>query len=200
MTGKSPMQIAGEYIRIIVVALILAGLIRTFLVQPYYIPSGSMKDTLLIGDRVLVTKFSYGVHIPFVENELVSLGEPEIGDIIVFPFPDDKSVDYIKRVVGVPGDVIEMRNKQLYRNGQPVHEDYVIHTDTAMDPRRDNMRPVLVPPGKVFVMGDNRDHSLDSRFWGFVDKDTIHGRAAVIYWSSIDFVNIKWNRIGTILR
>ena len=200
MTGKSPMQIVGEYVRIIIVALILAGIIRTFIVQPYYIPSGSMMNTLIVGDRVLVTKFSYGIHIPFVENEIFSTGEPKLGDVIVFPFPENPKLDYIKRVVGVPGDVIEIRDKQLYRNGEAVQEDYIQHSDPfVVATRRDNMPAVTVPEGKLFVMGDNRDDSLDSRFWHFVDKKKVWGKAQVIYWSSVNFQNIKWGRVGTLL-
>ena len=197
---ETPLQTFLEIIKVVIIALLIAIVIRSFIIQPYIIPSGSMLNTLQVGDRLFVTKFSYGIHLPFVEKEIISLGEPKHGDIIVFPFPNDKSVDYIKRVVGVPGDVIEVRDKQLYRNGQAVREDYIIHSDPHMAARRDTMKPVLVPPGKVFVMGDNRDYSEDSRFWGFVDKDTIHGRASIIYWSSIDFVNIKWERIGSMLR
>ena len=198
---ETPLQTFFEIVKVVVVALLIAIVIRSFVIQPYIIPSGSMLNTLQVGDRLFVTKFSYGVHLPFVEKEIFSLGEPKHGDIIVFPFPNNKSIDYIKRVEGVPGDVIEVRNKQLYRNGQPVYEDYAItNTDPYTVAWRDNMKPLLVPPGKVFVMGDNRDHSEDSRKWGFVDKDTIHGRAAIIYWSSIDFVNIKWDRVGTMLR
>ena len=197
---ETPLQTFFEIVKIVVIALLIAVVIRSFIIQPYIIPSGSMLNTLQVGDRLFVTKFSYGIHLPFVEKELVSLGEPKHGDIIVFPFPKDKNVDYIKRVVGIPGDVIEIRDKQLYRNNIPVQEEYVIHTDPYTVARRDNMKPRLVPPGKVFVMGDNRDFSEDSRFWGFVDKDTIHGRAVIIYWSSIDFVNIKWDRVGTLLR
>lgn len=196
----SPLQTFIDFIKIIIAALFIAVVIRSFIIQPYIIPSESMLHTLQIGDRLFVTKFSYGIHLPFVEKEIVSTGDPEVGDIIVFPFPNDKSQDYIKRVVGVPGDVIELRNKQLYRNGVLVHEPYVIHRDPGVSPHRDNMEPRTVPPGKVFVMGDNRDYSLDSRFWGFVDKDTIHGKALIIFWSSTDFVNIKWDRIGTMLR
>ncbi len=198
--GKTPMQQIGEYLRIIIAALILAAIIRTFIVQPYYIPSGSMLNTLHEGDRVLVTKFSYGIHLPFMSKEIFSTGQPKIGDIIVFPFPEDPSVDFIKRVVGLPGDVLEVRDKQFYRNGEAVKEDYVIHSDPGnIVPVRDNMAPITVPEGKVFVMGDNRDSSRDSRYWQFVDKDTIHGKAQMIYWSSINFKNIKWNRIGTML-
>ena len=203
MTGtlyQTPLQTFLEFLKIIVVALIIAVVIRSFIVQPYIIPSGSMLNTLHIGDRLFVTKFSYGIHLPFVEKEIFSMGEPQHGDIIVFPFPKNPEIDYIKRVVGLPGDVIEIRDKQLYRNGQAVQEEYIVHGDPDMSARRDTMKPRTVPPGKVFVMGDNRDFSEDSRFWGYVDKDTIHGRAAIIYWSSTEFVNISWNRIGTWLR
>ncbi len=197
----SPMQTFIDFIKIIVAALFIAVVIRSFIIQPYIIPSGSMLETLQIGDRLFVTKFSYGIHLPFVEKEIFSTGEPEVGDIIVFPFPEDKSQDYIKRVVGVPGDVLEMRDKTLYRNGKAVEEPYVVHSDPYVGrDRRDNFPPRTVPPGKVFVLGDNRDNSRDSRFWGYVDKDTIHGKALVIFWSSQDFVDIKWDRIGTMLR
>ena len=195
------MQRLLEFIKVVVIALIIATIIRTFIVQPFVIPSGSMLQTLQIGDRVFVTKFSYGIHLPFISREIFSTGEPGRGDIVVFPFPGNPDLDYIKRVVGIPGDVVEVRNKQFYRNGEPVQEAYVSH-DSSVDnmTRRDNMPPVTVPAGKVFVMGDNRDNSEDSRFWGFVDKDTLAGRAWIIYWSSTDFVKIKWDRIGTLLR
>lgn len=197
---RTPMSTFIDFIKIIAAALFIAVIIRSFIVQPFIIPSGSMLDTLQIGDRLFVTKFSYGIHLPFISQEIFSTGEPEIGDIIVFPYPVDPSMDYVKRVVGVPGDVLEMRNKQLLRNGKPVEEPYVIHSKSSFDPMRDNMRQVTVPAGKVFVLGDNRDDSRDSRFWGFVDKDTIHGKAMIIYWSSVNFTNIKWDRIGKMLR
>ena len=197
---QTPLQSLGEIAKVVIIALVIALGIRTFLLQPFIIPSGSMLDTLHIGDRLFVTKFSYGIHLPFMSKEIVSTGEPQRGDIIVFPYPEDPSQDYIKRVVGIPGDVLEIRDKQLYRNGEAVQEAYIKHTDATLMGRRDNMPPTTVPSGKVFVMGDNRDQSMDSRFWGFVNKDTIVGKALVIYWSSTDWVNINWGRIGTMLR
>lgn len=196
----SPMQSFIDMLKILIVALVIAVIIRSFIIQPYVIPSESMLNTLQVGDRLFVTKFSYGIHLPFIEKEIFSTGEPEHGDIIVFPYPRDKSQDYIKRVVGIPGDVIEIRNKQLIRNGVPVVEDYVIHKDTNTIYNRDNMAPLTVPAGKVFVLGDNRDYSMDSRYWHFVDKDTISGKALLIYWSSTRFVDVQWDRIGKMLR
>ena len=196
---NTPLRSFIDFIKIIVAALFIAILIRSFIIQPYIIPSGSMLNTLQEGDRLFVTKFSYGIHLPFIEKEIFSTGQPEIGDIIVFPYPADKSIDYIKRVVGLPGDVVEMRSKQFFRNGKPVGEPYVIHSDLGSMYHRDNMPPLTVPEGKVFALGDNRDHSQDSRFWGFVDKNSIHGKALIIYWSSLNFTDIKWDRIGTLL-
>ena len=196
----SPMQSFIELIKVLIAALFIAALVRMFIIQPYVIPSESMLNTLQIGDRLFVTKFSYGIKLPFVERAIVSTGEPEHEDIIVFPFPLDKRQDYIKRVVGIPGDVLEIRNKQLFRNGVVVVEEYAIHLDPGASFRRDNMPALTVPPGKVFVLGDNRDFSQDSRFWGFVDKDTIHGKALFIYWSSTRFIDVKWGRIGNMLR
>ena len=197
---NSPVQSIVELVKILIAALFIALIIRFFIIQPYVIPSESMLHTLQIGDRLFVTRFSYGIHLPFRERELLSTGEPGHGDIIVFPYPVDKRQDYIKRVVGIPGDVLEIRNKRLFRNGEAVVEEYVIHTDPGIAYRRDNMPALTVPPGKVFVLGDNRDQSLDSRFWGFVDKETIHGKALLIYWSSTRFVDVKWHRIGRMLR
>ncbi len=196
----SPIQTVIDLIKVLIAALFIAVIIRSFIIQPYVIPSESMLNTLQVGDRLFVTKFSYGIHLPFMEKEIFSTGEPERGDIIVFPFPQDPSQDYIKRVVGIPGDVIEIRDKQLIRNGQIVEEPYVIHKDPDLSFRRDSMPPRTVPPGKVFVMGDNRDFSMDSRFWGFVDKDSIHGKALLIYWSSTHFIDVQWDRIGSMLR
>ena len=196
----TPMQTFLEFIKVIAFALVLAFIIRIFIIQPYYIPSGSMISTLLEGDRLFVAKFSYGIHLPFIAKEVVSTGEPRVGDVIVFPYPEDPSVDFVKRVVGVAGDTLEVRNKQLYRNGVPVAEPYIRHTDPLITSGvRDNMSSVTVPEGKVFVLGDNRDESRDSRYWGFVDKDTIRGRAFMIFWSSEDLFKIRWDRIGQML-
>ncbi len=199
---QTPFQTFMDFIKMFSAAIFIAIIIRSFIVQPYFIPSGSMLNTLQEGDRLFVTKFSYGIHLPFVKKELFSTGEPQHGDIIVFPFPNNPSVDYIKRVVGLPGDVLEMRDKKFYRNGEAVQEDYIINMDSyvSWNTKRDNMPPTTVPAGKVFVMGDNRDGSEDSRVWGFVDKDTIHGRAWIIFWSSTNWINIQWSRIGTLLR
>ncbi|MDR2160889.1 MAG: signal peptidase I [Desulfovibrio sp.] len=197
---QTPWQHLLEIVKIIAAAVVIMLLIRTFLFEPFIIPSNSMLSTLQPGDRIFVAKFSYGIHLPLAQKEILSLGEPGRGDIIVFPYPRNPRIDYIKRVVGLPGDVLEIREKQLYRNGEAVQEDYISHSSSQVIPGwRDFMRPVSVPPGKLFVMGDNRDDSQDSRYWGFVDKDTVHGRAVIIYWSSLNFINISWSRIGTLL-
>lgn len=186
-----------EYAEALVVALALAFIIRAFVVQAFKIPSESMLGTLLVGDHLLASKFAYGIKIPFTDKYIYEGEEPRRGDVIIFEYPNDPSVDYIKRVIGVPGDVIEVRDKQLYRNGQPVKEAYARHSDPdGIEPLRDNYAPVTVPPDKYFVMGDNRDNSLDSRFWGFVDRKAIKAKAWRIYWSWNGPGDIRWNRIG----
>ncbi|EFL50598.1 signal peptidase I [Solidesulfovibrio fructosivorans JJ]] len=189
-----------EYLEALAVALVLALVIRTFVVQAFKIPSGSMLDTLLIGDHLLVNKFLYGTHIPFTDKVIFPIEDPQHEDVIVFEFPEDTSKDFIKRIIGVPGDVLEMKDKVVYRNGQKLDEPYVKHTDPGIQARRDNFGPITVPPGKYFVMGDNRDESYDSRFWGFVDKDKIRGKAWVIYWSWDGPSDIRWSRIGRLVR
>ena len=189
-----------EYLEALAVALVLAFVIRTFVVQAFKIPSGSMLDTLLIGDHLLVNKFLYGTRIPFTDKVILPIEEPADGDVIVFEFPEDTSKDFIKRIIGAPGDVLEMKDKVVYRNGQKLDEPYVRHTDPNIQARRDNFGPITVPPGKYFAMGDNRDESYDSRFWGFVDKDKIRGKAWVIYWSWDGPADIRWSRIGNLVR
>ncbi len=207
-----------ENIEAIVVAVILAMFIRTFIIQAFKIPSGSMLPTLQIGDHILVNKFIYGIKIPFSGATLVPIKNPKHGDIIVFKYPHDPDKDYIKRVVAVGGDVVEIRRKQVYINGehQPM-TDHVMYTDhsvfPANDSPRDNFGPIDVPEGSLFVMGDNRDNSADSRFWGFVGLKALKGKAFIIYWSSIipwelawpwdwewERFIIRWNRLGRLLK
>ncbi|MFO7595604.1 MAG: signal peptidase I [Desulfocurvibacter africanus] len=191
-------KVFKEYVEALIIALILAFFIRTFVVQAFKIPSGSMLDTLLIGDHLLVNKFKYGVRLPFTDMTVLPLADPKFQDIIVFEYPQDPSKDFIKRVIGLPGDTIEIRDKAVYRNGQKIDEPYVQHTDprSLLGPR-DNMPEITVPSGKYFVMGDNRDESLDSRFWGTVDRSAILGKAWIIYWSWGGMSDIRWGRMGS---
>ncbi|MDO5537249.1 MAG: signal peptidase I [Desulfovibrionaceae bacterium] len=187
-----------DFFEALVVALLLALIIRTFIVQPFKIPSESMKDTLLVGDQLLATKFDYGLRVPFTDIVFYEGRAPQRGEIIILKYPRDPDVNFIKRVVGVPGDVIEMRNKQFYRNGEPVHESYIrVDEPGNIVPVRDNFGPVTVPPDNFFVMGDNRDNSMDSRFWGFVERKAVIAKARRIYWSWESLTNIRWSRIGS---
>ncbi len=186
-----------EYAEALIIALLLALFIRTFIVQAFKIPSESMLNTLVVGDHLLVSKFSYGVKIPFTDSYLFEGDDPEYGDVIVFKYPKDPSLDYIKRVAGRPGDVIEIRDKQLFRNGKAVKESYIRHSDpTGIHPTRDTFGPYTVPDGEYFMLGDNRDNSQDSRFWGSVKKSAMHGKAWRIYWSANGLDNIRLNRFG----
>jgi signal peptidase I len=176
-----------EYVDSGLIAVLLALVIRTFLVQAFKIPSGSMEDTLLVDDHLLVNKFLYGTHIPFTDKDILRFRDPKNGDIIVFKYPLNPRRDFIKRCIGVPGDVIEVKDKVLFINGKEQVEPYVLHRDLAVYPRsagnpRDNFGPVTVPPDSYFMMGDNRDFSADSRFWGFLPRKLIKGKAWVIYW------------------
>lgn len=194
-----------ENIEAILIAVVLAMFIRTFVVQAFKIPSGSMKETLKIGDHILVNKFIYGIKVPFTDLTLVPVTDPERGDIIVFEFPEDPDKDFIKRVVGVEGDTIEIRNKRLRVNGVPAEYPQAIHTDPRSIPEgvqpRDYFGPVTVPEGALFVMGDNRDHSYDSRFWGFVDLKAVKGKAFMIYWSwDKENFGVRWSRLGDFLK
>ena len=186
-----------EYGEALFVALILALVIRTFVVQAFKIPSESMVKTLLVGDHLLASKFSYGIKIPFTHTYIYKGEDPVKGDIIIFEYPNDPSVDYIKRIVGTPGDTIEVRNKQLFRNGEAVKESFIRFTEPdRIQPVRDNFGRVTVPADKYFVMGDNRDNSMDSRFCGFVDRSAIRAKAWRIYWSWGGLGDIRWDRIG----
>ena len=193
-----------EYIEAILIALLLALFIRTFVVQAFKIPSGSMKNTLLIGDHILVNKFIYGVKNPLNGNTWIPLKEPQRRDIVVFKYPVNPSQDYIKRVVGVEGDTIEIKDKKVYVNGKPQDEDYAIYLDSKVLPAnlqpRDNMGPITVPENSLFVMGDNRDNSYDSRFWNFVDLKAVKGKAFILYWSwDKEKFSVRWNRIADLV-
>ncbi|WP_310599941.1 signal peptidase I [Desulfobulbus sp.] len=209
-TSPKPQKSAiRENIEAIVIALLLALFIRTFIIQAFKIPSGSMLPTLQIGDHLLVNKFIYGVKMPFTGATLIPISDPKPNDIVVFEFPKNPELDYIKRVIAVAGDIVEIRDKHVLINGKPfddlhgVFKDPTIHP-AALDPR-DNFGPVTVPANKIFTMGDNRDNSFDGRFWGFVDLKAIRGKAWIIYWSwdvqaplfSLERLrSIRWSRIG----
>jgi signal peptidase I len=164
-----------------------------------------MKQTLQIGDHILVNKFVYGIKIPYLRKTIIPIKNPRRGDIVVFKYPVDPNKDFIKRVVGIPGDVIEIRDKQLYVNGQQVNHEYGVYTDPRVLPAhvrpRDNFGPVTVPEHSLFVMGDNRDESFDSRFWGFVDFKALNGKAFMIYWSwDKENFGVRWDRLGNLLK
>jgi signal peptidase I len=193
-----------EYIEAILIALLLALFIRTFVVQAFKIPSGSMLNTLLIGDHILVNKFIYGIKDPFSGNTWIPVKKPGRGDVVVFKYPLNPSQDYIKRVIGTEGDQIEIKNKKVYVNGEPQDDSYAIFLDSKIIPAgeqgRDNMELKTVPANSLFVMGDNRDNSYDSRFWNFVDLKAVKGKAFIFYWSwdKKDF-SVRWNRIGNLI-
>ncbi len=211
-----------EYLEAIIIALVLALTIRVFLVQAFKIPSGSMIPSLQIGDHILVNKLAYGLQIPqdcefeagllpvtcYSSSMLLEFEKPERGDIIVFRYPEDEHKDFIKRIIGLPGDTIQILEKTVYVNGEPFHDEaFTQRVDPGMiDGRinpRDNFGPVTVPPDSYFVMGDNRDQSLDSRFWGYVQEHKIKGRAFLVYWSWHGQGSmtewVRWNRIGKVI-
>ncbi len=204
-----------EYSRSFFPVILAVFLIRSFVVEPFKIPSGSMMPTLLAGDFILVNKFTYGLRVPILNNTFIEVGKPERGDVFVFHYPPDPSIDYIKRVIGVPGDRIEYRNKQLFINGEPAQltliDDYqyvapglnmvtakhyqeqlgeVSHDVLIEDSSLAIDGEVVVPAGHYFAMGDNRDNSKDSRFWGFVPEQNLVGKAFLIWWNFDNFSRI----------
>jgi signal peptidase I len=198
-----------EYTKAIITAVILALIIRTFCVQAFKIPSGSMIPTMLVGDHLLVNKIIYGtpVDIPFTDINVFHMPgfrQPVRGEVIVFKYPEDPTRDFIKRVVAVEGDTVQLIDKKLYVNGRQVQEPYVQYTDNSMrlgrlEPR-DHFGPFLVPKNKLFMMGDNRDNSYDSRWWGYVDIKQVRGKAMIIYWSwDSDKSFPRFNRIGNLI-
>ena len=183
-------SVLREYFESIVIAVILALFVRTWAVQAFKIPTGSMENNLLIGDHLLVNKFVFGPTATSLERALLPRREVRRRDIVVFKYPDEPERDFIKRVIGLPGETLELRNKKVYINGQPLDEPYVHFLEPASDSQevtsfdvRERYGPVKVPEGHYFVMGDNRDNSQDSRYWGFLPRHYIKGRASMIYWS-----------------
>jgi signal peptidase I len=203
--SSKPRSIVREYVEAALWALIITLFLRAFVIQAFRIPSESMKDTLLVGDFLFVNKFEYGAKIPFTHMRLPGLRQPKRGDVIVFQFPQDPSKDFIKRCVATGGETLEIRNKQVSVNGVALSEPYSIHTDPTVKPAgyeyRDNFGPYTVPPGELFMMGDNRDNSNDSRYWGTLDMDLVKGRAMFIYWSwDGERSWPRWNRLLNMIR
>jgi signal peptidase I len=203
--GDSPTRSRlRENVEAILIAVVIALFIRTFVVQAFKIPSGSMKPTLQIGDHILVNKFIYGIKIPYLSSTFLPVRDPQRGDIVVFKFPVDPRKDFIKRVIAVPGDVVEIRDKTILINGRQLNHDVGVFSDPRtisgnLKPR-DNLGPITVPKDSLFVMGDNRDESFDSRFWGYVPIRDVSGKAFIIYWSwdSDDF-GVRWGRLARLL-
>lgn len=219
----------GDWTKSIAVAVLLFLFVRTSVVEAFKIPTSSMEGTLLVGDFLLVNKAIYGAHVPGTDVTLRPFAEPERGDVIVFHPPHEPEKNYVKRLVGVPGDTLEMRDKRLYLNGAPTYEPYVQHVDGRRDathpamgwqshhlvasplrrqPTRDNWGPLVVPEGRYFTLGDNRDNSEDSRYWGFVKRDQIRGRPWFVYYSHESSTpptgpwlsRVRWSRAGTVIR
>ena len=193
MTTDFKKSTLREYFESIVIAVILALFVRTFIVQAFKIPTGSMEENLLIGDHLLVNKFVFGPTESSVEHALLPVGTIKRLDIVVFKYPEEPDRDFIKRVIGLPGDTVELRAKKVYINGNALVEPYVHFLEqpghgsdaaevTSFDVR-ERYGPVTVPPNQYFVMGDNRDNSQDSRYWGFLPRDYVKGKALLIYWS-----------------
>src|SRR3989304_8910565 len=198
-------KVIRETIEAIVIALVLAFIIRTFVVQAFKIPSSSMEPTLLVGDHLLVTKFIYGIKIPFTESSLFRFKNPKRGDIVVFIYPKDPSKDFIKRVIGTEGEKIEIVRNKIYVNDQLIEDPWGHYSEkgewSKYFPTMERYGPVVVPRDSLFVMGDNRDNSQDSRFWGFVNVNAVKGKAFIIYFS-LDWYaqslldKIRWVRLG----
>jgi signal peptidase I len=200
-----------EYIESILIAALIALLVRSFVIQAYKIPSGSMEPTLLVGDHLLVNRMSYVVKMPFTDNVLFETGKPKRGDIIVFRYPEDPSKDYIKRVIATGGETIEIRNRVIFINGKKIQDSWG-HFRPEPATRgflpfvdKDNIPPIKVPQDSYFVMGDNRDNSLDSRYWGFVEERHLVGKALIIYfsWDSnamSPLQYVRWSRIGWLIK
>ena len=227
--GHDGLVFLWDWAKVITISLVLFVGIKTFLMEAFKIPSGSMERTLLVGDFLLVNKVVYGAEVPLVHKRLPALRQPTRGDVIVFEWPKDRSKNFVKRLVGLPGDTLAMRDGVLIRDGVAVSEPYVSHSDPEADPvweefrwqsnflvktagaavayhpSRNNWGPLVVPESQYFVLGDNRDNSLDSRYWGFVPDSLLRGRPEVVYFSfspdsSQDLAwltHVRWARLGS---
>ena len=219
------MPLVVEYSRAFFPVILAVFLLRAFIVEPFRIPSGSMLPSLFIGDFILVSKSSYGIKLPILKTQIVPLGNPERGDVMVFRFPRNPKTNFIKRVIGTPGDVVSYHNKRLSINGEPLPLESVelldwptedqdgraktfleqvdtnTHTILIDTLRSSSSMRVKVPQGHYFVMGDNRDHSNDSRYWGFVPKEFVVGKAFFIWfsWDSAGGGGVNWGRIGNLI-
>jgi signal peptidase I len=198
-----------EYLEPIIIAVLIALFIRTFIIQAFKIPSSSMEPTLQVGDHILVTKFIYGIKIPFTNIKLFQFNKPKRGDIIVFIFPKDRSKDFIKRVIAVEGEKIEIVRNKIYINDKLIDDPWGYYTEKYEWARSflpiDHYGPKVVPKDSLFVLGDNRDNSQDSRFWDFVSLNDVKGKALIIYFSwngkAENLVDkIRWNRFGKLIR
>ncbi|MCX5760727.1 MAG: signal peptidase I [Gemmatimonadetes bacterium] len=230
--GWHALRMLWEWTRSMATALLLFFVVRSFFVEAFRIPSGSMEGTLLVGDFLLVNKLVFGAEVPFTNKRLPKVHQPRRGEVIVFQFPVDPSVDFVKRLVGVPGDTLSMVNGELRLNGTPQRERYVSHTEPGTDPAgqefhwqreflvsralasasyhpsRNNWGPIVVPPARYFVLGDNRDNSLDSRYWGFVPDSLLRGQPILVYFSyepdttsaAAFLTHVRWGRLGTLVR
>ncbi|MDR2421935.1 MAG: signal peptidase I [Deltaproteobacteria bacterium] len=191
-----------EYGKIIALSVVLALLIRSFIVQAFHIPSGSMIPTFLEGDRVLVNKFSFGIRNPFTNGLWIEVGQPKRGDVVVFKYPDNPQTDFVKRVIGLPGEKVEIVASQVFIDGSPIPDPHAFFRMSELPAAYRNFGPIVVPPNAYFMMGDNRDQSNDSRAWGCVSSSLLRGKVWRIYWSwtpdkSLPFhQRLRFNRLG----
>ena len=211
-TGKASKKgTVREYAEAFIIAFVIAMLIRTFLVQAFKIPSSSMEPTLLVGDHILVSKFIYGIRIPYIGKKFLTFHKPNRGNIIVFVYPEDPKKDFIKRVIATGGEEVQIKNRKIFINGREIEDLWGVYRerDGPFVPSHfrpgDNYGPRIVPPNCLFVMGDNRDNSQDSRYWGFVDLSAVKGKAFIIYFSynkrTTNLLDkVRWSRFGKLLQ
>jgi signal peptidase I len=202
MSEKKQKSKVREYAETLIIALLIALFVRAFVVQAFKIPSGSMEPTLLVGDHLLVNKFIYGIKIPLLDKKIIRFSGPKRGDVIVFVPPHERNKDFIKRVIGLPGDTVEVKGREIYINDTLMEDPWGKYFSPG---NLIDFGPEVVPPDSLFVMGDNRNNSQDSRIWGFASLDDVRGKAFIMYWSwdwnnpSI-FDKVRWKRIGRVIR